>query len=173
MSRFPPRQQTLRATIDWSHELLTEEQQTLFARLAVFAGGFTLEAVEAVCGAALDPFAALLDGGLLLREQPAWGPPRFRMLDPVREYAAERLAPDDGEVTQARHAAFFVEFAERLRPSLTGPEAPRAVVVYAPDEVRNLTDTLGPVPSPAFMRVVKDEFDPDHRMAPGRFALAI
>jgi len=55
----------------------------------------------------------------------------------------------------------------------TAPEAPRAVVVYAPDEVRNLTDTLGPVPSPAFMRVVKDEFDPDHRMAPGRFALAI
>jgi predicted ATPase/DNA-binding SARP family transcriptional activator len=124
---LPPRQRTLRATIDWSHELLTEEQQTLFARLAVFAGGFTLEAVEAVCDAALDPFAALLDGGLLLREQPAWGPPRFRMLAPVREYAAERLDPDDGEATRARHAAFFVEFAERLRPSLTGPEAPRAV----------------------------------------------
>ncbi len=124
---LPPRQRTLRATIDWSHELLTEEQQALFARLAVFAGGFTLEAAESVCGTALDPFAALLDCGLLLREQPAWGPPRFRMLVPVREYAAERLDPDDGETTRALHAAFFVELAESLGPRLTGPEAPRAV----------------------------------------------
>ena len=124
---LPPRQRTLRATIDWSHELLTEEQQALFARLAVFAGGFTLEAVESVCGTTLDPFAALLDCGLLLREQPAWGPPRFRMLVPVREYAAERLDPDDSETTKTRHAAFFVELAESLGPRLTGPEAPRAV----------------------------------------------
>jgi predicted ATPase/DNA-binding SARP family transcriptional activator len=124
---LPPRQQTLRATIDWSHQLLTEEQQALFARLAVFSGGFTLDAVEAVCGAALEPFAALLDGGLLLREQPASGPARFRMLDPVREYAAERLDPADAEATRARHAAFFVELAETLGPRLTGPEAPRAV----------------------------------------------
>lgn len=124
---LPPRQQTLRATIDWSHELLTEEQQALLARLSVFAGGCTLEAVEAVCGAALEPFAALLDGGLLLREQPVSGGPRFRMLDPVREYAAERLDPDDGESTRTRHAAFFVEFAETLAPKLTGPEARRAL----------------------------------------------
>jgi predicted ATPase len=124
---LPPRQQTLRATIDWSHQLLTEEQQGLFARLSVFAGGFTLEAVEAVCSAALDPFAALLDCGLLLREQPAWGRPRFRMLDPVREYVLERLDPADGDATRERHAEFFVELAESLRPSLTGPEAPRAV----------------------------------------------
>ena len=124
---LPPRQQTLRATIDWSHQLLTGEQQALFARLAVFSGGFTLDAVEAVCGAALEPFATLLDGGLLLREQPPSGPARFRMLDPVREYAAERLDPDDAEATRARHAAFFVALAESLRSSLTGPEAPRAV----------------------------------------------
>jgi predicted ATPase len=138
---LPPRQQTLRATIDWSHELLDEDQQTLFARLSVFAGGCTLEAVEAVCGAALEPFAALLDGGLLLREQSASGPPRFRMLDPVREYAAERLDPDDAEATRARHAAFFVELAESIRPSLTGPEARRAVDRLA-DEHENLRAVL-------------------------------
>jgi predicted ATPase/DNA-binding SARP family transcriptional activator len=138
---LPPRQQTLRATIDWSHQLLTEEQQTLFARLSVFAGGFTLEAVEAVCGAALDPFAALLDCGLLLREQRAWGPPRFRMLVPVREYAGERLDPGDGETTWTRHAAFFVELAESLRPRLTGPEAPRAVDRLS-DDHENLSAVL-------------------------------
>jgi predicted ATPase/DNA-binding SARP family transcriptional activator len=138
---LPPRQRTLRATIDWSHQLLAEEQQTLFARLSVFAGGCTLEAVEAVCGAALEPFAALLDGGLLLREQQASGPPRFRMLDPVREYAAERLDPGDADVTRARHAAFFVELAERIRPSLTGPEA-RSAVDHLSEEHENLRAAL-------------------------------
>ncbi|HKD94123.1 MAG TPA: BTAD domain-containing putative transcriptional regulator [Gaiellaceae bacterium] len=138
---LPPRQRTLRATIDWSHQLLTEEQQTQFARLSVFAGGCTLEAVEAVCGSTLEAFAALLDGGLLLREQPGSGPPRFRMLDPVREYAAERFDPPDAEATRERHAAFFVELAESIRPSLTGPEARRAVDRLA-EEHENLRAVL-------------------------------
>jgi glycolate oxidase FAD binding subunit len=86
----------------------------------------------------------------------------------------------DVEVPAEPPAAAVARFVAELRAGLgrlsdigTAPEAPRAVVVYAPDEVRNLTDTLGPVPSPALMRAVKDEFDPDHRMAPGRVALAI
>jgi predicted ATPase len=87
---LPGRHQTLRATIDWSYELLDAAQQRLFAQLAVFPGGCTLDAAEAVCGAELEPLASLLDSSLVRREQPD-REPRFRMLDAVREYALERL----------------------------------------------------------------------------------
>ena len=86
----------------------------------------------------------------------------------------------DVEIPAESPAVTVVQFVDELRAELgrlsdagTAPEAPRAVVVYAPDEVRNLTDTHGPVPSLALMLAVKDEFDPDHRMAPGRLGEAI
>jgi predicted ATPase len=104
-----PRQQTLRATIAWSHELLSYEEQQLFARLAVFAGGCTLEAAEEVLEAQLDTLQSLVDKSLL---RPA--AERFWMLETIREYAAERLC-DSGEAEffEARHLRYFLELAEQ------------------------------------------------------------
>jgi predicted ATPase/DNA-binding SARP family transcriptional activator len=105
----PERQQTLRATIDWSYDLLDPAAQALFARLGVFAGGWTLERAEAVCGPdALDGLATLVDQSLV-----APGDGRFAMLETVREYALERLA-GAGELDAVRdaHARAFAAFAE-------------------------------------------------------------
>ena len=96
--RSDPRHQTIRASLDWSHELLTDQERQLFARLSVFSGGFDLEAAAAVCaggaiapGQVLDEIQGLVDKSLLAVERRA-GATRFRMLDFVRQYAAERLA---------------------------------------------------------------------------------
>jgi predicted ATPase/class 3 adenylate cyclase len=104
-----PRQQTLRATIEWSHELLTEDEQRLFARLAVFVGGCTLESAEAVCEADLDTLASLVDKSLVrVREGD-----RFWMLETIREYAAERLEDSgEAEMLQRRHAEHFLALGE-------------------------------------------------------------
>ena len=104
-----PRQQTLRATIEWSHELLDEDEQRLFARLAVFVGGCTLESAEAICDADLDTLESLVDKSLVrIREGD-----RFWMLETIREYAAERLE-DSGEAEklQRRHAEHFLALGE-------------------------------------------------------------
>ena len=105
-----PRQQTLRATIEWSHELLNENEQRLFARLAVFAGGCTLESAEAVCDADLDTLESLVDKSLVrIREGD-----RFWMLETIREYAAERLEDSgEAEMLQRRHAEHFLELGEQ------------------------------------------------------------
>jgi predicted ATPase/class 3 adenylate cyclase len=109
-----PRQQTLRATIEWSHELLKEDEQRLFARLAVFVGGCTLESAEAVCDADLDTLESLVDKSLVrVREDD-----RFWMLETIREYAAERLeASADAERVQRRHAQHFVALGEEAEPN--------------------------------------------------------
>jgi predicted ATPase len=108
------RQQTLRATIAWSYELLTEEEQRLFARLAVFAGGCTFEATETVCGADLDVLQSLVDKSLV-----RFGDGRFWMLETIREFALERLE-DSGEADELRrkHGEFFLELAELAQPEL-------------------------------------------------------
>jgi predicted ATPase/DNA-binding CsgD family transcriptional regulator len=118
--RSDPRHQTIRASLDWSHELLTDQQRQLFARLSVFAGGFDLEAAAAVCaggavasGQILDEIQGLVDKSLLAVERRA-GATRFRMLDFVRQYAAERLAAaGEGDLLADRHRAHFRELAER------------------------------------------------------------
>jgi len=117
----PLRHRTLRAAIEWSGRLLGEADRRLFQRLAVFAGGFTLEAAEAVAGAALDTLSVLVHHNLLARD-PGSGGRRFRMLETVRAFAAERLA-DSGEEegTRRSHAVFFCTLAERAEPELTGP----------------------------------------------------
>jgi predicted ATPase/DNA-binding CsgD family transcriptional regulator len=104
----PSRQRTLRATIDWSHDLLTGREQVLLRRLSLFAG-WSLEMAEAVCtddlvppAALLDTVAALVDKSLVAREPEALGQARFRMLDTIREYAAEKLALA-GESTRLQH----------------------------------------------------------------------
>jgi predicted ATPase/DNA-binding winged helix-turn-helix (wHTH) protein len=116
----PERQQTLRATIDWSYDLLDEDEQALFARLAVFVGGCTLASAEAVCGDVIAGLESLVDKSLLRRRGGA--EPRFVMLDTLREYALEVLAArgETGELHR-RHADHFLALAEAAEPELTGP----------------------------------------------------
>jgi predicted ATPase/DNA-binding SARP family transcriptional activator len=129
-----PRQQTLRAVVDWSWELLSEPERAMLRRLAVFTGGWTLEAAEDVCGPAaatggpeppggvLDVIARLVDTSLLVATHGGDGEPRYQLLETVRAYAADRLA-EAGETEQlARaHAEYFARFAERTEPELRGP----------------------------------------------------
>jgi predicted ATPase/DNA-binding SARP family transcriptional activator/Tfp pilus assembly protein PilF len=121
---LPARQQTLRATIEWSHGLLAEAEQRLFARLAVFVGGCTLEAAEQVCEAGLDTLASLVDRSLLRRREDARGHPRFSMLETVREYALERLQQSgEAEALARRHAAWCLGMVEEVSGLLSGDEA--------------------------------------------------
>jgi predicted ATPase len=108
-----PRQQTLRATIEWSYELLDEEEQRLFARLAVFVGGCTLESAEEVCEADLDTLQSLVDKSLVrVRDEG-----RFWMLETIREFAAERLDHSaEAEEFRRRHAEHFLALAEEAEP---------------------------------------------------------
>lgn len=122
-----PRHQTLRASVDWSYSLLSDEERVVFRRLAVFAGGFTLEAAEAVCAgddvsreAVLDIVGRLLDRSLLQLgdEQPE---ARYRMLETIRQYAVQRLTNSGEEdVVRGRHLDHFVALAERAKPDIEG-----------------------------------------------------
>jgi predicted ATPase/class 3 adenylate cyclase len=107
------RQQTLRATIEWSYDLLAEDEQRLFARLAVYSGGCTLAAAEAVCDADLDTLQSLVDKSLVsVREHD-----RFWMLETIREYAAERLEESgQGQELRRQHAEYFLALAEVADP---------------------------------------------------------
>jgi predicted ATPase len=108
------RQQTLRAAIQWSHELLDEEEQQLFARLAVFAGGCTLEAAEDVAGAELDVLESLVQKSLVRHSGE-----RFWMLETIRDYGLERLDESgEAEALRRRHAEWFLAFAEEAEPHL-------------------------------------------------------
>ncbi|CAN5576009.1 hypothetical protein BH23CHL7_BH23CHL7_10850 [soil metagenome] len=110
------RQQTLRATIEWSHDLLNPDEQHLFARLAVFRGGWTLEAAEGICNADLDVLQSLVDKSLVrVRDD------RFWMLETIREYAIEKLeASTEADAMRRRHADYFLALAEEAYPHLTG-----------------------------------------------------
>jgi predicted ATPase len=142
---LPARQQTLRNTIDWSYSLLNEDEQSLFAELSVFAGGCTLEAVEAVCQSdsevvTIERLTSLVDQSLVHRadghEQ------RFAMLETIREFAAQRLgAGGRGETLQRLHASYFREFSERAGTKLRGPDQ----IVWAArlqEEIDNLRAAL-------------------------------
>ena len=114
-----PRQQTLRATIEWSFALLTADEQRLFARLAVFAGGATLEAAQAVVEADLDTLQSLVDKSLVRH-----GDERFWMLETIREFALERLeASGEADQLRRRHAEHFLGMAEEAEPHLPDPNA--------------------------------------------------
>jgi len=124
------RHRTLRGTLEWSHELLSEPEQKLFGRLSVFAGGWTLEAAEAVGagegidkGDVLDLVSRLVNKSLVVAEAAKQeGALRYRMLDPVRQYARERLEErGEGDTVRSRHAASFLALAERAGPELRGP----------------------------------------------------
>jgi non-specific serine/threonine protein kinase len=124
-----PRQRTLRATVDWSYDLLAEPERALLRRLAVFAGGWTLEAAEASCTwdgleapDVLDLLQHLVDKSLVVAEAHADGSYRYQMLEMLQQYALDRLA-ERGEADEARrqHAACFLALAERAEPELRGP----------------------------------------------------
>jgi predicted ATPase/class 3 adenylate cyclase len=107
-----PRQQTLRATIEWSYELLAPEEQALFARLAVFSGGCTYETAEEIADADPDTLQSLLDKSLLRKRDSPFGR-RYWMLETIREYAAEKLeASGDAERLARRHLALYVALAK-------------------------------------------------------------
>jgi predicted ATPase/DNA-binding CsgD family transcriptional regulator len=147
---LPERQQTLRATLAWSENLLSSEERRLFRRLAVFVGSFTLAAAEAVCAApdgaeplgveVVDGLGALVDQSLVQRwsvgqdgtdEEEGGGEARFRLLYVIREYALERLensaggsasqAGQEAEALRRAHAVYFLALAERAEPELLGP----------------------------------------------------
>jgi predicted ATPase len=115
----PERQRTLRATIQWSYELLEDDERRLFANLAVFSGSFDVTSAEDVCGAELDTLAALADKSLLRRTEDG----RPFMLETIREYALEQLVESgDTEAASLRHAEHFLRVAEALEPQLRGPQ---------------------------------------------------
>jgi predicted ATPase len=117
-SDAPERHRTLRSTIEWSHDLLDETERQLFARLAVFVGGWTIEAAEAVCETDLDVLQALAEKNLVASESG-----RFRMLETIREFATERLeASGERDEIQRRHAVYYADLAERAEPQLISPE---------------------------------------------------
>jgi predicted ATPase/class 3 adenylate cyclase len=113
----PTRQQTLRATIEWSYDLLSAEERQLFARLAVFAGSFTAESAEAVCGASLEQVEALVEHSLVRR----WETGRLGMLETIRELALEKLAESgEADVIRRRHADYLLALAQSANLSLKG-----------------------------------------------------
>ncbi|HEX6763576.1 MAG TPA: tetratricopeptide repeat protein [Gaiellaceae bacterium] len=114
----PARQRTLRATIEWSYELLTDTERRLFARLAVFRGGCTLEAAEEIGEAEVDTLQSLVDKSLL-----RYSGERFWMLETIREYAGGRLEElEDADVVRSRHTGYFVQLANEAEPHLTGAQ---------------------------------------------------
>ncbi len=126
---LPERQQTLRGAIAWSHDLLDEADQRVFARFAVFAGGARLDAIETVVFDAdeatdpLDAIASLVDKSLIRQESEPGGEPRFRMLSTIREFAMEKLGErGEAEVLRERHAAWVVALVEEGAPRVFGDE---------------------------------------------------
>jgi tetratricopeptide (TPR) repeat protein len=127
------RQRTLRATIDWSHELLTHEEKQLFARLSVFRGGCTLESAETVAGAEIDTLESLVDKSLLRRTGE-----RFWLLETIQEYAAERLQDSSAaERLRRRHADHLVNVSEDARGQMY-TTAQSQVVQRLSDELDNV-----------------------------------
>jgi predicted ATPase/DNA-binding CsgD family transcriptional regulator len=131
---LPLRQQTLRNTLAWSYELLTEQEQRLFRLLSVFVGGCTLEAAEAICsapgnasagvvGSVLDGIASLIDQNLVLQQAQRDGEPRLMMLETIREYGLEVLeASGKSEDIRWTHAAYYLRLAEEAELQLSSPQ---------------------------------------------------
>jgi predicted ATPase/class 3 adenylate cyclase len=138
---LPERQRTLRATIEWSHDLLDSAAQAAFRRLSVFRGSFTLDAAEAITGADLDQLAALFDQSLLK----ALGEERFFMLETLRSYARERL-DEAGETAEyaRRHARWYLGRLQASYPDRLGARQPEIIAWYDAevDNLRAMLDRL-------------------------------
>ena len=146
----PTRHRTLTDTLAWSYELLDESERTLFRRLGVFVGGFTLEAAEAVCGAELDSLGSLVDGSLIRREGE-----RFSMLETIREYAVGLLAASpEANALRVQHAAFFVKLAEESFDMRFEREAEHAEELEREhDNLRATLDRLSEVDPPSHLHL--------------------
>jgi len=144
-----PRQQTLQATVDWSYGLLTAPEQALFSRLAVFIGGFTLEAAEVVCAGGLiatEEAPALLlrlvDRSLVIGEECEGNIERYRLLETLRQYGRERLvARGEAEALYARHFAHYRDLADQAQRIF--PEMQQAALAQLEAEQENLRQALG------------------------------
>lgn len=138
---LPERQRTLRATIEWSHDLLAPEEQAAFRRLSVFRGSFTLEAADAIAGADLDEVAVLVEQSLVK----PFGDDRFFLLETLREYAWEKLdAAGERDEHALRHAHWYLERLEENHPELSGPRhgALMAWFVSEEDNLRAMLTVL-------------------------------
>lgn len=142
---LPERQRTLRATIDWSHSLLTSDEQALFRRLTVFAGGWTQEAAEAICfegdaATALDAMESLVEKGLV---RPVEASGRFDLLQTIRAFGREQLeASGEAEGFAARHARYYLDIAEQVCAGIQG-ETQLAMMVQGDVETANFNEALG------------------------------
>lgn len=135
-SRTLPRHRTIRETIDWSYRLLSPDEQVLLRRLAVFGASFSLDAAEAVCGDldVLTHLSALVDKSLVLAEQS-----RYRLLDTVRQFAAEKLdAADERDAVAERHARYFLQLAEELEPRVFAGAVDLAALTILDQEIGNI-----------------------------------
>ena len=141
----PARQQTLRATIDWSHELLSDAEKRCFARFAVFAGGATVEAAETITAGGLDTLDGLVTKSLLARRRHALAPTRLGMLETIRAYAGERFASAaDVEAVREDHYRYYLALAQRhgTERALRGAGA-REHLARLDAEIDNLHAALG------------------------------
>ena len=145
---LPARQQTLRSAIGWSYDLLSGTHQERWQRLAVFAGGFSLEAAEAVGATeqaepALDALQMLIESGLLRTEMDGTSMPRFRMLETIRAYGLEQLAASgNAAAVREQHATYFLALAEQAAPALVGGAAERTSYQVLEQEYDNLRAAL-------------------------------
>ena len=139
---LPTRQQTLRATVDWSYDLLDESERTAFAALAVFAGGADLDAIEVVTHADVGTLAALVSKNLAVRRATPDGRTRLDLLETIREYAAERLDQHpSASALRARHCRHYVELAEQAELGLRGREQ-QAWATRLDDEIDNFRSAM-------------------------------
>lgn len=152
----PARHQTLRATIDWSYDLLDAREKTFFVQLAVFTGGSSLEAIVAICDHAsaqplagrqhsathpqmvLDSLTSLLAKNLLRQVEGPEGEPRFMLLETIGEYAQERLKAQGDTLVRQRHADYYVELAQKMQLSLHGTQQGAGMrrLAYEHDNIR-------------------------------------
>ncbi|HET7035826.1 MAG TPA: tetratricopeptide repeat protein [Thermomicrobiaceae bacterium] len=144
----PVRQQTMRAAIAWSYDLLDAAEQALFRTLAIFAGGATVEAIAGVClpgrpaSLVLDVVESLANKGLLRLEEDAPDVPRVGMLQTIHEFARERLTAGEAAEAHRRHAAYFLSLAERLEPALWGRPRQQDALALLAREHDNLRTAL-------------------------------
>jgi len=156
---LPERQQTLRGAIAWSYDLLDEGGKRLLDRLSVFAAGCDLASAEAICGPSseiggdiLDGLMALVDQSLVKVEETAAGETRFRLLDTIREYAAERLeAGGETDLIRARHRDWYVALVPQAAAELSGPDQRRWLdrLELEHDDIRSVLDRAVAAPDPS------------------------
>lgn len=176
-----PRQQTLRATIDWSYALLSDQERVLLQRLSVFAGGWTLEAVEQVCaGEGLDEFEVtdlllrLVDRSLLVVEGQE-NEARYRLLETIRQYAREKLLDSgQGERVRKQHLTFYLTLAQETSPKLLGAEQVQALTLFEQEHdnfraaLRSAIESNAVEPGLALAVALRDFWETHGYVAEGR-----